>query len=89
MLATTILKLYPHVHLRRVEAATSTLLSGIRNQRYCHSIATTVSCVTTRTFSSDSGTTTSDLVHTKLDLDSGIAEITMQNGSVNSLSLEM
>ena len=88
MLATKILKLYPHVHLRRVEAATSKLLSGIRNQQYCHPIVTAVSCAA-RTFSSDSGTTTSDLVHTKLDLDSGIVEITMQNGSVNSLSLEM
>jgi hypothetical protein len=47
-----------------------------------------------RTFSSTSTTTaaaatTSDLVNTKFDFDFGIAEVTMQNGSVNSLSLEM
>jgi hypothetical protein len=40
-------------------------------------------------FSSTSTSSQSDLVSTKLDLDHGIAEITMHNGSVNSLSLEM
>ncbi len=38
-----------------------------------------------RTFTSQN----SELVDTKLHVDRGIAEITMQNGSVNSLSLEM
>jgi hypothetical protein len=85
MLATTILKRHPHALLRRVEATTSKLLSAIRRQQYCDPI--TASC--RRTFSNTGTTTGSGLVSTKLDVDMGIAEITMQNGSVNALSLEM
>lgn len=83
MFATAILQRHPHVLLRRVEATTCQLLSTIRSRQHCQPIA--ASCA--RAFSDT--VTERDLVHTKIDDELGIAEITMDNGAVNSLSLEM
>ena len=88
MLLTTCLKRNPQASLIRLSVGAATIKStkfqsAIRHQRYCHPVFTAV-CA--RSFSDNK---TSELVHTELNLDLGIAEITMQNGSVNSLSLEM
>jgi hypothetical protein len=85
MFATRYLKQNPHSILRSVGIKTDLCAkhtaSTMRYERHCDPIR----LFSMRTFSSNAN----ELVHTKLDLDAGIAEITMQNGSVNSLSLEM
>ena len=70
----------PALLLRRVAIATTTTIHhGDRRRTF-----------TSPTGSSSTGSSSSsELVDTKLHVDKGIAEITMQNGSVNSLSLEM
>ena len=70
----------PALLLRRVAIATTTTIHHGDQRR----------TFTSPTGSSSTGSSSSsELVDTKLHVDKGIAEITMQNGSVNSLSLEM
>lgn len=69
----------PALLLRRVAIATTTTIHQGDQRR----------TFTSPTGSSSTGSSSSELVDTKLHVDKGIAEITMQNGSVNSLSLEM
>ena len=74
----------PALLLRRVAIATTTTTTTIHHgdQRRTFTSPTGSS-------STGSSSSSSELVDTKLHVDKGIAEITMQNGSVNSLSLEM
>ena len=71
----------PALLLRRVAIATTTTIHQGDQRRTFTS--------PTGSSSTGSSSSSSELVDTKLHVDKGIAEITMQNGSVNSLSLEM